>query len=180
MFAIILFSWLSYGYHDQYESDSCMCHCGEYAGKCYCDEYCLGYGDCCKDYLKQCHFYMPSCRNNCGEKVEYCYCDEDCSYYNDCCRDIEEFCTPISWDGPTVWPIGQYPDQYYDFYWYDPSACESEEESYSRDPNEWFDGKPEWIINIYGYYDDFEHFLDGALYQYGEDAGWWEEGGLYA
>jgi hypothetical protein len=35
-------------------SDSCLGNCGGYAGYCWCDAACVGYGDCCQDYNELC------------------------------------------------------------------------------------------------------------------------------
>ena len=34
--------------------DSCVDHCGGFAGSCWCDSYCTGYGDCCADFVDDC------------------------------------------------------------------------------------------------------------------------------
>jgi len=151
MFAILLLSWLCYGDHIGYSPSSCVCHCGNYTGECWCDEFCYGYGDCCNDYLSECHLHRPSCRNNCGEQVGSCYCDQDCSWYNDCCRDIERYCTfgdESNESGDTVWPEG-----------HDPSLCKKWLPA-------WFDDKSDWVIEYYKKYSDLESWYESPFYMY--------------
>ena len=77
--------------------DSCVDHCGGFAGSCWCDSYCTGYGDCCADFVGTCPEIADdgtgdkadggSCAGNCGGGAGTCWCDSYCSMYGDCCDD---------------------------------------------------------------------------------------------
>jgi hypothetical protein len=52
------------------EKSSCVDRCGgKSAGACYCDEACLGYGDCCADYEASC--VAPTCPDASDPSVHY-------------------------------------------------------------------------------------------------------------
>jgi len=83
-------------------TDSCSGLCGYLQGQpgdgvtleCYCDEACVGYGDCCSDYAGTCQT-TGSCAGQCDGHdwyagilaPELCWCDESCLGYGDCCGD---------------------------------------------------------------------------------------------
>lgn len=81
---------------------SCAGKCGEYSktNKCNCDEFCVGYGDCCGDFDKLCG--VGSCAaSDCadGSKGQFldksptaCGCGADCETNNDCCDDYPDTC----------------------------------------------------------------------------------------
>ncbi|XP_053503682.1 proteoglycan 4a [Ictalurus furcatus] len=76
---------------------SCRGRCGEpfSRGKiCTCDNDCLTYNECCKDYEEVCT-YRGSCRGRCQEafrRGRECECDPDCTLYNSCCPDYNTHC----------------------------------------------------------------------------------------
>ncbi len=58
---------------------------------CYCDNFCLTSGDCCKDFAATC---SGTCDGACGGpgKVGVCWCDTLCSTKGDCCLDKGSKC----------------------------------------------------------------------------------------
>jgi len=70
---------------------------------CWCDDLCVGNGDCCSDRDTACGTKAPervgSCEGACGGKTltegGNCYCDKACSLsaHNDCCLDRDDKCT---------------------------------------------------------------------------------------
>jgi hypothetical protein len=68
----------------------CTAHCGGRSPDgCFCDDECLGYGDCCADYVSVC---TDSCIGHCGGSEGSCYCDDACTGYGDCCYDYVPEC----------------------------------------------------------------------------------------
>lgn len=65
--------------------DSCTDACGTNPGNCWCDAACLGYGDCCSDFVAVCDPY--TCADHCGGFAGGCWCDDACQQYGDCCED---------------------------------------------------------------------------------------------
>jgi len=65
---------------------------------CYCDSYCLEFGDCCEDYAFVCarqeELIVGACDGSCGIKspTGNCWCDEECVELGDCCADACERC----------------------------------------------------------------------------------------
>eukprot|EP00638_Chattonella_subsalsa_P011469 CAMPEP_0117797624 /NCGR_PEP_ID=MMETSP0948-20121206/12643_1 /TAXON_ID=44440 /ORGANISM="Chattonella subsalsa, Strain CCMP2191" /LENGTH=277 /DNA_ID=CAMNT_0005629063 /DNA_START=107 /DNA_END=940 /DNA_ORIENTATION=- len=65
---------------------------------CYCDDYCLEFGDCCEDYAFVCarqeEIIVGACDGSCGIKspTGSCWCDEECVELGDCCADACERC----------------------------------------------------------------------------------------
>lgn len=78
--------------------NSCEAKCGAYAGACWCDDACTGYGDCCDDYEPYCVDAAPveadpkSCESKCGGFSGACWCDSLCVGYGDCCDDYGPLC----------------------------------------------------------------------------------------
>ncbi|XP_047443062.1 proteoglycan 4b isoform X2 [Mugil cephalus] len=76
---------------------SCKGRCGieYYRGyACQCDNTCLAYGECCKDFESKCTT-RDSCQGRCGEPFKrgrLCNCDESCVEYNQCCSDYKSLC----------------------------------------------------------------------------------------
>ncbi|MEM9605738.1 MAG: S8 family serine peptidase, partial [Pseudomonadota bacterium] len=70
--------------------DSCG---GQSPDGCWCDDACVGYGDCCDNYEDECVAPPPdpnSCQDNntCGSQAPGgCWCDNACVNYGDCCAD---------------------------------------------------------------------------------------------
>ncbi|XP_017345893.1 proteoglycan 4a [Ictalurus punctatus] len=85
---------------------SCRGRCGEpfSRGKiCTCDNDCLTYNECCKDYEEVCT-YRGSCRGRCQEafrRGRECECDPDCTLYNSCCPDYNTHCD-MNYSAPEV------------------------------------------------------------------------------
>jgi hypothetical protein len=89
---------------------TCAGHCGSADGRpdgngglCYCDELCVGNGDCCGDHAQQCggnggggnDGAVGSCVNHCGaegSQGDGCYCDAQCEVQGDCCPDYAAAC----------------------------------------------------------------------------------------
>lgn len=79
--------------------DSCQDHCGNQApGGCWCDESCVGYGDCCDDACDLCgQCPVPQCEGYCGvQSPDGCWCDELCDGFGDCCGDVCLYCQDLS------------------------------------------------------------------------------------
>lgn len=74
------------------DANTCADSCGGQApGGCFCDELCVGFGDCCSDYADQCN--PSSCFGRCGERAPGgCYCDLACREFRDCCTDYVVSC----------------------------------------------------------------------------------------
>jgi V8-like Glu-specific endopeptidase len=82
----------------------CKGYCNSYSpvGKCWCDETCVFYGDCCDDVCD----YCPSlshcqaggdCAGYCGGKSpKGCYCDNFCAGAGDCCKGVCDDCPSLS------------------------------------------------------------------------------------
>jgi hypothetical protein len=78
---------------------SCFGKCGGQSGSCWCDEACLGLGDCCKDFANACASTVcgaaggSSCKNACdGKSPSGCWCDAACAQLGDCCPDKSPCC----------------------------------------------------------------------------------------
>ena len=77
---------------------------GQSNDRCWCDDLCDGYGDCCSDYAPVCLGEPPagSCEGFCGERApDGCWCNERCVEVGDCCEDYEAQCVE---DPPPVDP----------------------------------------------------------------------------
>ncbi|XP_046718386.1 proteoglycan 4a [Silurus meridionalis] len=76
---------------------SCRGRCGEPFSRgqiCTCDDDCLTYNECCKDYEEVCTS-RGSCKGRCREafrRGRECECDPDCTLYNSCCLDYSTHC----------------------------------------------------------------------------------------
>ena len=96
---------------DDGSGSSCSGACGssEAQGTCYCDDQCVGNGDCCSDYNEVCSGGADdgggedggdaggggdSCKDACGGAASSgnCHCDASCTEYGDCCSDYEAEC----------------------------------------------------------------------------------------
>ena len=77
---------------------SCEDACGgqSASGDCFCDDACLGEGDCCADAAELCAddigvnggADVATCEGSCGgEAPAGCFCDEACAELGDCCGD---------------------------------------------------------------------------------------------
>ncbi len=74
-------------------SGTCAGSCnGRSAAGCFCDDACVGFGDCCRDYAPRCD--TDSCWNRCdlSSPDGSCYCDDLCTGYGDCCDDFTAAC----------------------------------------------------------------------------------------
>ncbi len=77
---------------------SCPGNCGAKYDKslpCQCNDQCMQYGNCCKDYVANCAKELLSCKDRC--KVAYdkslpCQCVWDCSKFGSCCSDWVGHC----------------------------------------------------------------------------------------
>jgi hypothetical protein len=111
---------------------TCENHCGQpeppAGAKCYCDEDCIPFGDCCSDFDQLCSTGsggnggsggtggapsggggtsggLPSCVGHCGEKTAVpgsspaCYCDDACIDNSDCCFDFNVACAFVGGGG---------------------------------------------------------------------------------
>jgi subtilisin-like proprotein convertase family protein len=70
---------------------------------CFCDADCVGFGDCCSDYVATCaSLPPPECAGRCNSNQALecnghcstgtCYCDDECIKWGDCCPGFEEKC----------------------------------------------------------------------------------------
>jgi len=81
---------------------SCADSCGDQSsdGECFCDEFCVGVGDCCADAVELCEDDLgvdpnpePPPSNSCagacdsGAPSGACFCDDACLELGDCCGD---------------------------------------------------------------------------------------------
>ncbi len=81
---------------------TCADACGgeSVAGDCWCDDWCLDYGDCCLDWLELCvaedDSVEPTCTDVCGgpSASGTCWCDDLCATMDDCCDDWADQCGP--------------------------------------------------------------------------------------
>jgi hypothetical protein len=86
-FAMIALGWAGTAHALE---GTCIAHCGGYSPDgCFCDDECLGYGDCCDDFVSEC---TDSCIDHCGGYEGSCYCDDLCTRYGDCCYDYVPEC----------------------------------------------------------------------------------------
>jgi hypothetical protein len=77
-------------------STSCVGMCGGTAPSgCWCDDSCIGFGDCCEDACEACDVAgcQTSCNSHCGGQAPGgCWCDLACFGANDCCSDVCSWC----------------------------------------------------------------------------------------
>jgi len=72
----------------------CAGNCGlAQINDCFCDAACLGFGDCCDDFVQEC----ATCQGGgCGQTFTGCACDADCIAFDDCCQGFVEECEKCS------------------------------------------------------------------------------------
>jgi hypothetical protein len=79
---------------------TCAGWCGlETPEGCWCDDECIGFGDCCNDACAECNVSGcdSSCNSSCGgTSPSGCWCDSACFGYNDCCDDVCTWCGDLS------------------------------------------------------------------------------------